>query len=273
MFMKQIKLMAILNITPDSFSDGGLYQDQATVAKQLEYLLDNNADIIDIGAISTKPQSLQPSIEEEIKRFKEVLPVIIPILKNSSVEISIDSYNYDTLKYLAEYLPINWVNDQKGFIDKRLIDFAKETKAKLVIMHHLNIPADPSKYLPHEVNVVEEVKNWLIKRAEYLISSGIDANQIVLDPGIGFGKTANQSWQLIKQAKSFTKLDFPIMYGHSRKSFLNLITNKEFIQRDLETAIISSYLADAGVDYLRIHNVEATTQALKIREFLGEING
>lgn len=271
--MKQIKLMAILNITPDSFSDGGLYQDQDSVTKHLEHLLANNADIIDIGATSTRPNSTQLNPKEEIERFKKILPAIIPILKNSSVEISIDSYNFETLEYLSKHIPINWVNDQKGFIDERLIDFAKKTKAKLVIMHHLTIPADPSKYLAQELDAVEEVKTWLLKKAEHLINNGVEANKIVLDPGIGFGKTANQSWQLIKQAKSFTKLDFPIMYGHSRKSFLNLITNKEFIQRDLETAIISSYLADAGIDYLRIHNVEATKQALKIRDLIGEKNG
>jgi dihydropteroate synthase len=267
--MFSTKLVGILNITPNSFSDGGLFLDPEMAAKQLELLLEAGADVIDIGAVSTKPRSIQPSIEEEIARFNQILPAITSILKNSSVEVSIDSYNFETVKYLTEQIPVHWINDQKGFIDNKMIELAKDIDAKLVIMHHLTIPTDPSIKISEEVDPIEEVSNWLLEKADYLIKKGVNSEKIILDPGVGFGKTALQSWQLIREAKDLSGLGFSVMYGHSRKSFLNLVTDKDFIHRDLETSIISSYLAEAGVDYLRVHDVESTARALKLQEFLG----
>ena len=267
--MTKTKLVGILNITPNSFSDGGLFSDPEKAVKQLELLLAAGADVIDIGAVSTRPRSVQPSIEEEIARFNQILPVITSILKNSSVEVSIDSYNFETVKYLIDQIPVHWINDQKGFIDSKMIELAKDIDAKLVIMHHLTIPTDPETIISEELDPVKEVKNWLLEKAEYLIKKGVSSKKIIFDPGVGFGKTATQSWQLIREAKDLSDLGFPVMYGHSRKSFLNLVTDKDFIYRDLETAVISGYLAEAGVNYLRIHDVESTARALKLQEFLG----
>ena len=268
-FMKKTKLVGILNITPNSFSDGGLFLDPERAAKQLELLLESGADVIDIGAVSTRPRSVQPSIEEEMVRFNQILPVIVPILKNSSVEVSIDSYNFETVKYLTEQISVHWINDQKGFIDNKMIELAKDIDAKLVIMHHLTIPTDPSVKISEELDPIEEVESWLLEKADYLIKKGISHERIIFDPGVGFGKSAAQSWKLIKEAKILRELGFPMLYGHSRKSFLNLVTDKDFIHRDLETSVISLYLAEAGVDYLRIHDVESTARALKLQAFLG----
>jgi len=266
--MLSTKLVAILNITPNSFSDGGLYLDSENAKKQLELLLKYEPAVIDIGAISTRPNSAQPTIEEEIARYDQVLSTIIPILKNTEAKISIDSYNFETLEYLSQHIPIHWINDQKGFLDERLIDLAKKINAKLVIMHHLTIPADPNICINDDIDVIKEVKTWLLEKAKYLISKGISQDKIILDPGIGFNKTHEQSWQLIKEAKQIMKLGFEVMYGYSRKSFLNTITEKDFSKRDLETAIISSYLAQMDVDYLRIHDMESNIQALRISDCL-----
>ena len=266
--MKKTKLVGILNITPDSFSDGGVFNQAISAAKQLDLMLAEKADIIDIGAISTRPNTVIPSLSEEKARFDAVIQSIAPILKNSNALVSIDSYNYETLSYLLDKLPIAWINDQSGFKDKRIIKLAKDNNLKLVIMHHLTIPADPSQTISPELDVALEVKNWLLDKANFLISEGINRNQIILDPGIGFGKTADQSWQLIRQAKSFTNLGFEVMYAHSRKSFLNSITNKDFSQRDLETSILSAYLANCGIDYLRVHNVESSLRAIKLQQLL-----
>ena len=112
------------------------------------------------------------------------------------------------------------------------------------------------------------MQNWLLEKANSLIAQGIRKEQLILDPGIGFGKTAQQSWQLIKAAKSFSELGYQIMYGHSRKSFLNLVTSQDFAMRDLETAILSGYLANAEIDYLRVHDVESSARALKLSAML-----
>ncbi len=263
--MKKTKLVGILNITPDSFSDGGLYNNAQAAQKHLEIMLESKPDIIDIGAISTKPNNPNvPTFKEEIERFKNILPILQPL----KTPISIDSYNFQTIEYLIDKLPIAWINDQSGFIDKEMIKIAKDNKLKVVIMHHITIPTDTKKIVPKELNIIEEVKSWLLNKANYLISEGISSQQIILDPGIGFGKDGAQSWELIKHAKEFSKLNYQVMYGHSRKSFLSSITDKPFLERDLETAILSATLAKDNIDYLRIHNVEATARAIKLMHFM-----
>ena len=271
---KKTKIMGILNVTPDSFSDGGLYNKPEMAVKKLEAMLLAKSDIIDIGAVSTrayKDKNTFPSVREELDRFKKILPSIAPILKNSKVEISIDSFNPSTIEYLLDKIPVAIINDQAACSEPQMIDLIKNTNLKISIMHHLDIPADPSNIIPESLNVVEVVKEWLLKKAEYLISQGIKQEQIILDPGIGFGKSAAQSWQIIKEASAFTSLGYSVLYGHSRKSFLNMITDKSFAERDLETAILSKYLADAGVDYLRVHDIEANLRAVRISEFMSEI--
>lgn len=267
--MKEPKLVAILNITPDSFSDGGLYNEATSAYKQLELLLQDKPDVIDIGAVSTKPNNPNiPTFKEEIERFNKVLPSIIPLLKSINIPISIDSYNYQTIKYLLDKIPIAWINDQSGFLNREMIQIAKEAKTKLILMHHITIPTDTNKLIPKEAKVIDEIKQWFIKKSNYLIDQGIDPKSIILDPGIGFGKNAYQSWELITKAKELMNLGFPIMYGHSRKSFLNLVTKEDFSERDLETSIISIYLANMGVDYLRIHNLNSTKRALNLNKFI-----
>jgi dihydropteroate synthase len=266
--MSNSKLVGILNITPDSFSDGGAYNEADTAAKQLDLMLSANPDVIDIGAISTRPKTILPSVEEEIARFEKILPGIIPILNKSSIPISIDSYNYQTILYLLDKIPVAWINDQSGCIDSRIIDLVREKQLKLVLMHQLNIPADPNKTIPVNLDVTLIVIEWLKNKAHELGEQGLKPDQIILDPGIGFGKTSTQSWKLIKDAILFTKLGYPVMYGHSRKSFLNNVTDRDFSQRDPETAMISAYLANSGVDYLRIHDIDSNAKAIKLSKCL-----
>lgn len=264
--MIKTKLVAILNITPDSFSDGGLYFNPQAISKQIDAIIASKADIIDIGAVSTRPNGAIVSTEEEIARFNMLIPLIKPILANTNIQISIDSHNVKTLEYVLKELPVAWINDQSGLADDRIIDLVTGTNLKLAIMHNMGLPVDPSKHIPDDINVVDFVKNWLGEKAEYLLKQEIRKEQIILDPGIGFGKTANQSWQLIKHAKEFTDLGYEIIYGHSRKSFMNLITDKSFAERDLETSILSFFLSMQGINYLRIHNIEANNASIKIAE-------
>ena len=265
--MTKTKLIGILNITPDSFSDGGLYNEQ------LENLIQAEPDIIDIGAISTRPnQEKLPTYKEEIERFKNFLPQIKQSLKNSSIKISIDSFNYETIQYLLDEIKIDFINDQTGGENKQLLNLIQNTEIKLVIMHHLSIPADPTKIIAEDLDATSIVQEWLLNQADFLMNNGIKKEQIIFDPGIGFGKNAKQSWQLIQAAKTFIDTGYPILYGHSRKSFLSTITNKPFAERDLETAILSGYLANQGIDYLRIHNVEMSKRALKLNSPLLKLN-
>lgn len=266
--MIKTKLVAVLNITPDSFSDGGSYFNPQAISKQINSIIASKASIIDIGAVSTRPNGAIVSTEEEIARFNMLIPIIKPILEKTDVKISIDSHNFETLEYVLKEMPVAWINDQSGLADERIIKLVKGTHLKLSIMHNMGLPVDPSKHIPDDINVVDFVKNWLGEKAEFLLKQGIKKEQIILDPGIGFGKTAKQSWQLIKCAKEFTDLRYEVMYGHSRKSFMNLITDKAFAERDLETSIISFFLSMQGIDYLRIHNTEINNSSVKIAEKL-----
>lgn len=266
--MKKTKLVGILNLTPDSFSDGGLFVEQELAENQILKMIENDVHLIDFGAISTRPGSSHVSVEDEISRFESVLPSILKLVKQHAIKISIDSYNFETIKYLSRYLKIDWINDQSGFADPRIIEFAKTTKCKIILMHHLSIPADPDLIIDEELNALAETKNWLNKNATELIKLGIDKEQIIIDPGIGFGKTAKQCFELINAAEEFSALGFEVLYGHSRKSFLNLVTDKNFAERDIETAVISFALAKKNIDYLRVHNVEINSRALSLIERL-----
>lgn len=258
------KIVGILNITPDSFSDGNLFNTSSNASKQLTKLILDGADVIDIGAISTRPNAPTLSVDEEIRRFKEVLPGITPLLASNNIEISIDTFHPETIKFLSDHIPISWINDQSGLKDEKLIEIAKELNCKILIMHQLGLPADPNRILSNELNVTHTVKNWLLSKVEYLIANGIRKDKIIIDPGLGFGKSALQSWDLIKTSDEFTGMDYPVLFGHSRKSFLNLVTNASFSERDLESAIISYQLALKGAAYLRVHNVEMTRRILKV---------
>lgn len=266
--MNQTQLVAILNITPDSYSDGGLYVEPSAVSNQIKNFLKVNPSVIDIGAISTRPNSTPPSLEEEKARYDTVLPAIIESLQDTQIKISIDSYNFETLSYLMTKLPIAWINDQSGCKDERIIELVKNTNLKLVLMHNITTHVDPKKTIPEDVDVTLFIKNWLLEKAIFLQSKGIRKDQIIIDPGIGFGKTAIQSWKLIREAQVFVKTGYEVLYGHSRKSFMNLITDLPFSQRDLETSAISLYLATQEVHYLRVHNTLLNARALKIAPFL-----
>lgn len=266
-----MKLVGILNITPDSFSDGGRFDNGVKARKQLEHMLKYKPYAIDIGAISTRPQAILISASEEIERFNKVLPFIEDLLTSNSVKVSVDSYHVETIEYLMKKIPIHWINDQSGFKDLRILDLVKNTDLKLVLMHHLDIPTKKENTVPDTENIVEYVKKWLRAKLEFLNDKGIGNEQIILDPGIGFGKKPIQSWQLIKNAHCFKDLGCLVMFGHSRKSFLNLITEDAFEDRDLQTMLVSLHLKNCGIDYVRVHNIPMHSKALDVINKFKEI--
>lgn len=266
--MKETKIFAILNITPDSFSDGNLFNSKEKAREQIKLLIEQGADVIDIGAISTRPNAKLPSIEEEILRYEQILGDIFPIINDSKIEISIDSFNYETIEHLNNKIRFEYVNDQSGLADMRIIPFLKSTNKQIIIMHNLGLPSSPEITISEEENIIEIIKDWFKEKITILTNHGIKKEQILLDPGIGFGKSAKQSWQIIKYAQEFCQLNCKVMFGHSRKSFLNMVSSNHFSQRDPETAIVSSILANKGVDFLRVHNITLNKQALEITKII-----
>ncbi len=255
------QLVGILNLTPDSFSDGGLYFSNKNAIRHLEKLVAEGADILDIGAESTRPGATPLVPEEEWERLRPIIDYLK--LHPSPIPISLDTRNVATAtKALESNAGIAWINDVSGFADPTMAALALRHKATLVVMHNLGVPADKNITLPEACNPVKEVLKWGKAKLAALMDAGISQSQIIFDPGIGFGKTAAQSLQIIDEISKFKVLGVPLLVGHSRKSFLDNFNNKEAKNREEKTHAISAYLAQQKVDYLRVHDIKGNKQAM-----------
>jgi dihydropteroate synthase len=257
--------MGILNVTPDSFSDGGKYLNLNSAVARAKELIEEGADIIDVGGESTRPFSEPVSEEEELKR---VIPVIKAIKEEfPSVVISVDTYKSrvaeEALKAGAEI-----VNDISALrFDSRMIDIVKDFDCPVVIMHMQGTPKT-MQINPVYNNVVEEVKSFLKERIDFLVDKGINFEKIIVDPGIGFGKTFEHNIELLKNLDSFHELNRPILLGHSRKTFIGKIINKEPEMRDGGTVGVSIFAYFKKVHILRVHKVDLNKDAIKTFQVL-----
>ncbi|MDX1975437.1 MAG: dihydropteroate synthase [Rickettsiales bacterium] len=250
------KLMAIINITPDSFSDGGanFAPDKALAA--IKQALIDGAKIIDIGAESTRPGAACVSAEEEWGRLEPVLKKL-DSYRRPEIAFSIDTRHATTAKKALGH-GIDWINDVSGFSSDDMVQVAAESDCKLVVMHSLSVPADRTQHLPEDGDVIEALTHFADERFATLARAGINADRLIFDPGIGFGKTAAQSLQILDQIQRLHSLDVPILVGHSRKSCL-----KELGDPDEATLRVSKQLVACGVDYIRVHDVKAHAAFLR----------
>jgi dihydropteroate synthase len=256
MFYKKVRVskwVGIINLTPDSFSDGGVNFEPQQAIKNTISLIENGAEVIDVGAESTRPSATKISEEEEWQRLEEFLSKLIALKQTHSFKISIDSYKPAIIaKALA--IGVDIVNDVSGLKNLEVIPILKKYNCDYVLMHSLTIPANKAVVLSEGVDVVEELYNFANQKIKLLEKNGISKKRIIFDVGIGFGKSAEQNIELIKNIEFFHKLNCRLMVGHSRKSFLNYFGNVDSIdKKDLATNIISEFLK-GKVDYLRVHN-------------------
>lgn len=260
-----MKLVGILNLTPDSFSDGGKFNDLENAVKQVEKLIKDGADIIDVGAESTRPDATPINAEEEWKRVEKILPEIIKISHENNIEVSFDSRNASNVeKALA--LGIDIINDVTGFEDEEMIKLAQKSAKKIILMHNLGVPARKDVIIDKNLDEINEIKNWAKSKIQTLQSAGIKKENIIFDLGIGFGKDAQQSINILENINKFFDLNLKIYIGHSRKSFLDQINyDPTFGQdnKDNRTLFISKKLIDQKVDYLRVHDVLAHRNLLR----------
>ena len=249
------KLVGIVNITPDSFSDGGKHDSCEKAYNYCQQLINDGADILDIGAESTRPGAKTLTAQEEWQRLEPVLGEIINLARKNNRIVSIDTRNsYCAEKSLEQ--GADWINDVSAMSDPKMLSVIKNTDAKIVLMHNLGVPADKNHTLPEHANAIEEIHIWAKVVLYNLQQAGIDQTRIIIDPGVGFGKTAKQSLDIIRNINCLNDLDCEIMVGHSRKSFFDLLTQKDFADRDQETLLASLFLSTNNVDYLRVHNVK-----------------
>ncbi len=253
-------IMGIVNTTPDSFSDGGKYI-SANKAIDFAYdLLDKGANIIDIGGESSRPGAEPISSEEEIKRIS---PLLIELGKNTDTTISIDTYKSSTANYALDN-GAHLINDISGMThDKKMVNIVSMHKAPIVIMHMKGTPKTMQQNPTYD-NIINEICDFLVKQANIAINAGVSNEKIIIDPGIGFGKTLNDNYKIIAKLKQISKLGFPVLVGPSRKSFIGE-TLDEPIDGRLEGSIISAALCyKNGAKILRVHDVEETKKSLLI---------
>jgi len=260
-FNKRTYFMGVLNVTPDSFSDGGRYSVAEDALKQALLLEEQGADVIDIGGESTRPGSPSVSIEEELSR---VIPALKLISKESKVPISIDSYKPAVIKEALNN-GASIINDISGLTDPQIRQIAVKEQAPVIIMHMQGTPQNMQKE-PHYDDVVEEVKDFLKTQAEKVIAEGLDKSKVIIDPGIGFGKTLEHNLQVLRNLSKFKTLGFPLLVGTSRKSFIGALSGAEVDDRLPGTIASNCAAVAAGAEILRVHEVGAIKQAVQVTE-------
>lgn len=246
--------MGILNVTPDSFSDGGRIQNLENFDKLWSSFEDAGVHIVDIGAESTRPGAQKLSPLEEWGRLEKFMSHYRS-RKNERTwvpQLSVDTYHFECAQKAIE-MGAEIINDVSGLQDKRMLSLIKDNPIQYVLMHSLSVPADPSNHIDQKLDVVEEVKKWALIKIEELQAQGVGLNQIIFDPGIGFGKTAFQSLVLLKRVHEFLDLPVRLLIGHSRKSFMNIWDADLSRGRDLESIGVSLQMAQSGADIIRVH--------------------
>ncbi len=253
-------LMGILNITPDSFSDGGRFFDKKKAIDQALKMVDEGVDIIDIGGESTRPGSCNVSLKEELER---VVPVIKKLTKKIGVPISIDTTK-SAVASAALDSGTSIVNDISGLrFDLRMPNVLADYKAGCIIMHIKGTPKT-MQLSPRYSNLLDEITNWLRKSVSLATNAGVSKKNIVVDPGIGFGKTLKHNLEILKGLEVFNKLDFPILVGPSRKSFIGKILDLGVDERLMGTAASCAYAIINGAHVLRVHDVGKISQVAKM---------
>jgi len=250
------KIVGILNLTPDSFSDGGAHSAPDAALAACARLIDEGADSIDMGAESTRPNAQLLSAEEEWQRLQPVLADCIAQCHAHGVEMSLDTRHAATAEK-ALTLGVDWINDVSGFASPDMVSVLAASPCKAVLMHSLSVPANPEIVMDERVDALEALVVWMRDRIETLDKAGIAPQRLLLDPGIGFGKTPLQSLAILTRTNELRVLGIPLLIGHSRKSFLSLFTDSPAAERDGVTLAFSAMLAQANVEYLRVHAVGA----------------
>lgn len=256
-------LMGILNVTPDSFSDGGQFNHRETALKQALMMIDRGADIIDIGGQSTRPGAKQITLEEELQR---VIPIIRVIREFSDIPISIDTTRATVAQQAIE-VGADIVNDiSGGTFDRSMLSTVEKLQVPIILMHIKGTPETMQNRTNYQ-DLMGEIKLFFQERIEEALTLGIKKEHIILDPGIGFAKNYEQNLKILKNIQQLKILGFPILIGTSRKSFIGKILNQENPQdRIWGTAATCSYAITQGANILRVHDVKEMYHIVRVTD-------
>jgi dihydropteroate synthase len=261
--------MGIVNVTPDSFSDGGHFLDHAAAIDHARQLVEQGADLLDIGGESTRPYATPVDTDEELDR---VIPVLREVCPRVSVPVSVDTSKAAVAR-AAIAVGVEIINDVTGLEgDPQMLEVARESRAGLCVMHMQGTP-QTMQVAPAYDDVVREVAAYLQRRCETLIELGISADRLCVDPGIGFGKTHAHNLTLLARCGYFHRLQAPLLVGHSRKGVLAKVLGDGNVDRTAATVGVALSLAGQGVQIIRVHDVAPLRHALLLFEATGGIDG
>jgi len=256
------QVMGILNVTPDSFSDGGHFFSVDTALKQARLMANEGADFLDIGGESTRPGAKAVSLQEELDR---VIPIIEKIRAEIPIKISVDT-NKSVVMREAIAAGANMINDVMALRgDGCLETVAASTQVDICLMHIQGEPRTMQKN-PHYQDVVNEIKNFLLARVEACLKAGISSERLIIDPGFGFGKTMAHNLLLMQQLQVLTALAYPVLVGVSRKSLIGQVLNRTVTERLYGGLALAVLAVSKGAQIIRTHDVAATVDALTMTQ-------
>jgi dihydropteroate synthase len=262
-FSKRSYVMGILNVTPDSFSDGARFYDLDAAIKHGMEMAEQGADIIDVGGESTRPGADTVSADEEIQRTE---PVIRELSKRIDIPLSIDTTKADVARRALD-AGAEIVNDISALrADPEMVDVAVSYQAPVVLMHMLGSPKTMQQDICYD-SIIEDITDFLKERIDFAINNGVERNKIIIDPGIGFGKSVgNDNFEIIREMRSFASLGLPVLVGPSRKAFIGRLLDAEVDERDIGTLATVSIAIHNGANIVRVHNVAQTKMASKVAD-------
>ena len=257
---RRTHVMGILNVTPDSFYDGKRYNTVKNAVDHALKMVEEGADIIDVGGESTRPGAYPVSEAEELKR---IIPLIKILSKQIRIPISIDTYKAKVAEKAID-AGASIINDIGGLLmNKHMAKVAAEAKVPVIIMHKKGKPRTMQKN-PIRKNVMSEIMSYLQKSVSRAVNAGIDEDKIILDPGIGFGKTLHQNLKILKRLKEFKSMGFPILIGTSRKQFIGAILKLSTRERLYGTLATLAIAVMNGAHIVRVHDVREAVQVVRI---------
>ncbi len=251
-------VMGILNVTPDSFSDGGQYASRDAALRHADEMISQGVEMIDVGGESSRPGSEPLSLQEEMDRIMPVLEA----LKGAPVALSVDTYKAKVMT-AAINLGIDCINDIWAFRQPQAIDAITQSSCGVMLMHMQKDPLT-MQFDPQYQDVVAEVNGFLIERCVALEDEGIARDRLAIDPGFGFGKTVEHNMTMLAHFQEFTRHGLPVVAGLSRKSSLGAITGKDIAHRQTASVAAALMALDRGAQVLRVHDVDPTMDAVKI---------
>lgn len=258
--MTTTQLMGILNVTPDSFSDGGLYLNPDRAIARIEEMVSQGVDIVDVGAESTKPGSQYVSEEEEMRRL---VPVFNYLKKHPKISFSVDTRKPAVAEVAIE-AGCKMINDISGGENPEMQELIASSGILVCLMHMKKTPETMQQDPSYTKGVIPEIMSFLRDRVDTLIGKGVQKEKIILDPGIGFGKTVAHNLEILQNLPKLNELGYPLLLGISRKSFMQKILKKTAAEVLPSTIGINALLIEQDVDYIRVHDVAEHRQLITV---------